>query len=68
MDFSLDGMYRAVLRGMQVGLGCLFILVLVKNAVTLQGLQKMSPPAVFCTGMLLGMAFAFYRDCLKVRM
>jgi hypothetical protein len=68
MDFSLDGMYRAVLRGMQVGLGCLFILLLVKSAVTLPGLQKLSPLAVFCTGVLLGMAFAFYRDSLKVRM
>jgi hypothetical protein len=68
MDLSLDGMYRALLRGMQVGLGCLFILILVKNTVTLPGLQKMSPPAVFCTGVLLGMAFAFYRDSLKVRM
>jgi hypothetical protein len=68
MDLSLDGMYRAVLRGMQVGLGCAFILILVKMVVTLPGLQKISPPAVFCTGVLLGMAFAFYRDCLKVRM
>jgi len=40
----------------------------VKSAVTLPGLQKISPPAVFCTGLLLGMAFAFYRDSLKVRM
>jgi hypothetical protein len=68
MDFSLDGMYRALLRGIQVGLGCAFILMLVKNAVSLPGLQKISPPAVFCTGVLLGMAFAFYRDSLKVRM
>jgi len=67
MDLSLDGMHRAVLRGIQVGLGCTFILILVKYALILPGLQKISPPAVFCTGVLLGMAFAFYRDCLKVR-
>jgi len=66
MDFSLDGMYRAVMRGIQVGIGCAFILILAKNSVTLPGLQKISPPAVFCTGVLLGMAFAFYRDSLKV--
>lgn len=66
MDLSLDGMYRAVLRGMQVGLGSAFIVILVKTAVTLPGLQKISPLAVFCTGMLLGVAFAFYRDSLKV--
>jgi hypothetical protein len=68
MDFSLDGLYRAVLRGIQVGLGSTFIIILVKNVVTLPGLQKISPPPVFCTGVLLGMAFAFYRDSLKVRM
>ena len=68
MDLSLDAVYRAVLRGMQIGLGSAFILILVKNAVTLPGLQKISPLAMFCTGMLLGIAFAFYRDCLKVRM
>jgi hypothetical protein len=67
MDFSLDGIYRSVLRGLQVGLGCTLILVLVKTAVTLPGLQKISPLAVFFTGILLGIAFAIYRDCLKVR-
>jgi hypothetical protein len=67
MDVSLDGLYRAVLRGLQVGLASAFALVLVKTAVTLPGLQKISPLAVFFTGVLLGIAFAFYRDCLKVR-
>jgi hypothetical protein len=66
MDLSLDGMYRAVLRGLQVGLGSALSLVLVKTAVILPGLQKISPLAVFFTGILLGIAFAFYRDCLKV--
>lgn len=67
MDVSLDGLYRAALRGLQVGLASAFALVLVKTAVTLPGLQKISPLAVFFTGVLLGIAFAFYRDCLKVR-
>jgi hypothetical protein len=67
MDLSLDGLYRAVLRGLQVGLGCALTLVIVKTAVTLPGLQKTSPLAVFFTGILLGIAFAFYRDYLKVR-
>jgi hypothetical protein len=68
MDLSLDGLYRAVLRGVQVGLGSAFILILVKTAITLPGLQKISPLSAFSTGVLLGMAFAFYRDSLKVRM
>jgi hypothetical protein len=67
MDCSLDGIYRAVLRGLQVGLGTALIFVLMKTVVILPGLEKVSPLAVFSTGMLLGIAFAFYRDCLKVR-
>jgi hypothetical protein len=67
MDCSLDGIYRAVLRGLQVGLASALALVLLKTAVTLQGLEKISTLAVFFTGVLLGIAFAFYRDCLKVR-
>lgn len=67
MDLSLDGLYRAVLRGLQVGLGSALTLVIVKTAITLPGLQKISPLAVFFTGILLGIAFAFYRDYLKVR-
>lgn len=67
MDCSLDGIYRAVLRGLQVGLGSALIFALVKSVVTLPGLEKVSPLAVFSTGILLGIAFAFYRDSLKVR-
>jgi hypothetical protein len=67
MDCSLDGIYRAVMRGLQVGLVSALTLVIVKTAVTLPGLEKISILAVFFTGILLGIAFAFYRDCLKVR-
>jgi hypothetical protein len=67
MDCSLDGIYRAALRGLQAGLVAALTFVLVKTAVTLPGLEKISTLAVFSTGMLLGIAFAFYRDCLKVR-
>jgi hypothetical protein len=68
MDLSRDGMYRAVLRGLLVGLGSAFIVILLKTAVTLPDVQEISPLAVFCTAMLLGVVFAFYRDSLKVRM
>jgi hypothetical protein len=67
MDFSLDGVYRAVMRGLQVGLVSALTFVIMKTAVTLPGLEKISILAVFFTGVLLGIAFAFYRDCLKVR-
>lgn len=67
MDCSLDGIYRAVLRGLQVGLGSALIFAFLETVLTLPGLEKVSPLAVFSTGILLGVAFSFYRDCLKVR-
>ncbi|XP_069683949.1 D-beta-hydroxybutyrate dehydrogenase, mitochondrial-like [Periplaneta americana] len=63
MDFSLDGVYRAVVRGLQVGVGLIIILWL-SNIIV--GLFAISTCTVFIFGTLLGTAATFYQDTMEI--
>jgi len=63
MDLSLDGVYRAVVRGLQVGLAtvpvaCLLDIVL--------GISPLSTCTSFVLGILVGTTYMFYQDILEV--
>lgn len=63
IDLSLDGVYRAVVRGLQAGLGTAFIIWLLDIVFRL---PLFSFCLVFVLGTLVGAAYTFYQDTLKV--
>jgi hypothetical protein len=63
MDLSLDGVYRAVVRGLQVGLGAVLIFWVLNIIV---GLNLLSTCTAFVLGTFLGTVFTFYQDTLEV--
>lgn len=63
IDLSLDGMYRALVRGLQFGLGTALIFWLL-DIVFWLSLFSFCP--AFVLGTLLGAAYIFYQDTLKV--
>lgn len=63
MDVSLDGVYRAVVRGLQVGLAAVPVVWLLD---TVLGISPFSTCTSFVLGTFMGTAFAFYRDTLEV--
>jgi hypothetical protein len=63
MDLSLDEVYRAVVRGLQVGLGSVLISWVLDIVV---GLYLLSTCTAFVLGTFLGMAYTFYQDTLEV--
>jgi hypothetical protein len=63
IDLSLDGVYRAVVRGLQVGLGTALIFWLLDIVFWL---HLFSFCLAFVLGTLLGAAYTFYQDTLKV--
>ncbi|PSN42186.1 hypothetical protein C0J52_09864 [Blattella germanica] len=66
MDLSLDGVYRAVSRGLQYGLGSTLIFLTIKTVFTLPGLEPISALAAFLTFTIISTALAFYRDTLRI--
>jgi hypothetical protein len=63
IDLSLDGVYRAVVRGLQVGLVTVLIIWLLGIVLWL---PLFSACLAFVLGTLLGTAYTFYQDTLKV--
>jgi len=63
MDLSLDGVYRAVVRGLQVGLGTLPVAWLLD---TVLGISPLSTCTSFVLGILVGTTYTFYQDTLEV--
>jgi predicted membrane protein len=63
MDVSLDGVYRAVVRGLQVGLAAVTIIWLLD---TVLGISSVGTCTGFVLGALVGTAFTFYQDTLEV--
>jgi hypothetical protein len=62
MDLSLDGVYRAVVRGLQVGFGAALIFCLLD----VFRLPLLSTCTAFLLGTFLGTAYTFYQDTLEV--
>jgi hypothetical protein len=63
MDVSLDGVYRAVVRGLQVGLATVPVAWLLNNVL---GISPLSTCTSFVLGILVGTAYTFYQDLLEV--
>jgi hypothetical protein len=63
MDVSLDGVYRAVVRGLQVGLATVPVAWLLDNVL---GISPLSACTSFVLGILVGTTYTFYQDLLKV--
>lgn len=63
IDLSLDGLYRAVVRGLQVGLGTVLIFWLLEIVFWLP-LFSFCP--AFVLGTLLGTAYTFFQDTIKI--
>jgi hypothetical protein len=63
IDLSLDGVYRAVVRGLQVGLGTALIFWLLDFVFWL---SLVSCWPAFVLGTLLGAAYTVNQDTLKV--
>jgi hypothetical protein len=66
IDLSLDGVYRAVVGGLQVGLGTalIFCMLHMLDIVFWHPLFSFWPG--FVVGTLLGAIYIFYQDTLKV--
>lgn len=63
MDLSLDGVYRAVVRGLQVGLLTVPVVWLLDIAL---GIFPLSTCTSFVLGILVGTTYTFYQDILEV--
>lgn len=63
MDLSLDAVYRAVVRGLQVGLAAVIISWILD--ITFR-LNMISTCTAFMLGTFLGTAYTFYLDTLEV--
>jgi len=59
MDLSLDDVYRAVVRGLQVGLATVPITWLLDTAL---GIFPLSTCTSFGLGILVGTTYTFYQD------
>ena len=63
MDLSLDAVYRAVVRGLQVGLATVPVAWLLD---TVLGISSLSTCTSFVLGILVGTTYTFYQDILEV--
>lgn len=63
MDLSLDGIYRAVVRGLQVGLATVSVAWLLDIVL---GIFPLSTCTSFVLGILVGTTYTFYQDILEV--
>jgi hypothetical protein len=63
MDLSLDGVYRAVVRGLQVGLATVPVAWLLDNVLRI---YPLSTSTSFVLGTLVGITYTFYQDTLEV--
>jgi len=63
MDLSLDAVYRAVVRGLQVGLATVPTAWLLD---TVLGISPLSTCTSFVLGILVGITYTFYQDLLEV--
>jgi hypothetical protein len=63
MELSLDGVYRAVVRGLQVGLAAVPIVWLLDSVL---GISPFNTCTGFVLGALVGTAFTFFQDTLEV--
>jgi hypothetical protein len=62
IDLSLDGLYRAIVIGLQTGLATVLIFWLVD----MFGIHLLSCCPTFWLGTLIGAAYMLYKDTLKV--
>lgn len=63
MDLSLDGIYRAVVRGLQVGVATVLLAWLLDIVL---GIFPLITCTCFVLGTLVGVTFTFYQDSLEV--
>jgi hypothetical protein len=63
MDLSLDGVYRAVVRGLQVGLATVPVALLLDKVL---GISPLTTSTSFVLGTLVGTTYTFYQDTYEV--
>lgn len=63
MDLSLDGVYRAVVRGLQVGLATVPVAWLIDKTL---GIYPHATITSFVLGTVVGTTYTFYQDTLEV--
>ncbi|KAJ9580149.1 hypothetical protein L9F63_004222, partial [Diploptera punctata] len=66
VDLSLDGIYRAVSKGLQVAVGSTVLLVILRNLLVIPVLGSLCSCSAFLLFTIIGTAYGFYLDTLKI--